>query len=150
MTALLEHVLLPVAGEDDARASAAALAPYDPGRVTVLHVVEKAGGAPDKTPVEQSETVAENAFAAVRVRFPDAETAVRYDTDIVDGIRAAAADVGASAVVFRPRGGSRLVQLLSGDRTLSLVTELDRPVVSLPDPETGTDPTAPGDSGADS
>ena len=142
MTDLLSHVLLPVADADDARASAAALAPYDPPRVTVLHVVERGGGVPDRTPVEQSEVIAEESFAAARERVPDAETLVRYDTNVVDGIRAAARDVEASAVAFRPRGGSRLVQLLAGDRTLSLVTDTDRPVVSLPD----SDATSGGDA----
>lgn len=59
---------------------------------------------------------------------------------VVEGIRAAAADAGASAVAFHPRGGSRLVQLLADDRTLSLVAGLDRPVVSLPDPESDAGP----------
>jgi hypothetical protein len=49
---LLAHVLLPVANEEDALATATALEPYRPERVTALHVVEKGGGVPDKTPVE--------------------------------------------------------------------------------------------------
>lgn len=36
---LLEHVLVPVAHRDDALATARALKPYRPERVTVLHVV---------------------------------------------------------------------------------------------------------------
>ena len=132
MSDLLAHVLVPVADAEDARATAAALARYDLGGVTALHVVEKGGGVPDKTPVEQSESIAAEAFDVMRETFPDAATEVRYGTDVVAAVFEAARDLDASAVAFRPRGGSRLVQLLSGDRTLALVTESDRPVVALP------------------
>lgn len=132
MSDLLGDVLVPVADAEDARATAAALARYDPGRVTVLHVVEKGGGAPDKTPVEQSEGIAAEAFEAFHETFPDAATEVRYGEDVVDTILEAANDMDVSAVAFHPRGGSRWVQLLSGDRTLALVTETNRPVVALP------------------
>ena len=70
---LLSHVLVPVATENDARVTAEQLAPYNPDHVTALHVVEKGGGTPDKTPVEQSEVIAEGSFAAVREEFPDAD-----------------------------------------------------------------------------
>ncbi|MBB6646061.1 universal stress protein [Halobellus ruber] len=134
---LLGHVLLPVATEEDARTTAAALEPYDPGRVTALHVVEKGGGTPDKTPVEQSEELAEEAYAAVRAFFPGAEDHTAYGRDVVDAILAAGEEVGATAVAYRPRGGNRLVQFLSGDRSLRLVTEADRPVIALPRDESG-------------
>jgi nucleotide-binding universal stress UspA family protein len=130
---LLAHVLLPVVHEDDAFATARALEPYDPGRVTALHVVEKGGGVPDKTPVEQSEDVAEESYAAVRTVFPDAEDHTAYSADVVDAIFDAADEVGASAVAYRSRGGSRLSQFLSGDRSLELVTDPRLPVVALPE-----------------
>lgn len=130
---LLSHLLVPVATEQDARETARALAPFAPAAVTVVHIVEKGGGVPDKTPVEQSEDVAEAAFAAFREEFPDAETRTVYQRDVVEGVLAAAAEVGASAVAFQPREGSRLKKFLAGDRTLRLVTAADRPVITLPE-----------------
>lgn len=129
---LLDHVLVPVANEADARATARALEPYDPDRVTVLHVVEKGGGVPDKTPVEQSEALAEAAFDAVRSVFPDADDHMAYAREIVPAIFQAADEVGASAIVYRSRGGGRVMQFFSGDLSMKLVTQADRPVVALP------------------
>ncbi|WP_353634273.1 universal stress protein [Halobacterium sp. NMX12-1] len=133
---LLAHVLVPVANEDDAAATATALEPYDPGQVTALHVVEKGDGVPDKTPVEQSEQVAADAFAAVRAVFPDADGHTAYARDVVGAIFDAAEEVDASAVAYRSRGGNRLVQFLSGDHSLKLVTQADRPVIALPRTDT--------------
>lgn len=129
---LLAHVLLPVAHEEDARATAVALEPYRPDRVTALHVVEKGGGAPDKTPVEQSEELAEESYAAVRAVFPNADDRTAYARDIVGAVFDVADDVGASAIAYRSRGGNRLMQYLSGDVSLKLVTNADRPVIALP------------------
>ncbi|NLV14718.1 universal stress protein [Haloarcula argentinensis] len=129
---LLGHVLLPVATEDDALATARALEPYDPGNVTALHVVEKGGGVPDKTPVEQSEELAEETYAAVRSVFPDAGEHTAYGRDVAAKIFEAADEVDASAIAYRSRGGNRLMQYLSGDISLKLVTDADRPVIALP------------------
>lgn len=129
---LLSHVLLPVAHEEDARATAVALEPYRPDRVTALHVVEKGGGVPDKTSVEQSEELAEESYAAVRDVFPNADDRTAYARDIVGAIFDAADDVGASAIAYRSRGGNRLMQYLSGDVSLKLVTNANRPVIALP------------------
>jgi nucleotide-binding universal stress UspA family protein len=129
---ILEHVLLPVAHEEDALATAGQLEPYDPERVTALHVVEKGGGVPDKTPVEQSEELAEESYAAVREVFPDADEHTAYGRDIAEAIFEAAETVDASAIAYRARGGNRLMQFLSGDVSLDLVTDADRPVIALP------------------
>lgn len=129
---LASHVLVPVADDADARATARALGPYDVDQTTVMHVVEKGGGVPDKTPVEQSEQVAREAFDAFEESFPDADEHVAYGRDVVGAIHRSADEVGASAVAFRPRGGSRLVQFLAGDRALRLVTAGDHPVIALP------------------
>jgi len=129
---MLAHVLLPVAHEEDALATATALEPYGPEKVTALHVVEKGGGVPDKTPVEQSEDLAEESYAAVRTVFPDANAHTVYGRDIAEKIFEAAEEVGASAIAYRSRGGNRLMQFLSGDISLKLVTNADRPVIALP------------------
>jgi len=129
---LLAHVLLPVANATDAAATAAALEPYHPDRVTALHVVEKGGGVPDKSPVEQSEELAAESYAAVREVFPDADEHTAYDRDVADAILEAAGEVGATAIVYRSRDGSRLMQFLSGDISVKLVTRADVPVVALP------------------
>ena len=131
-TELLSHVLVPVANKKDARATAEQLAPYTPAHVTALHVVEKGDGSVDKTPVEQSEEIADQSFAAVREEFPEADTETAYARNVVKAIFEAAAEVGASAIAYRSRGGNRLVQFLSGDRSLRLVTKADRPVIALP------------------
>ncbi len=129
---LLSRVLVPVATEQDARKTAAQLATYDPEHVTVLHVVEKGEGVPDKTPVEHSEAVAQEAFDAVHEVFPDAETATAYKRDVVEAIFETAKEVDASAIAYRSRGGNRLVHFLSGDLSLKLVTKSTRPVIALP------------------
>src|SRR6056297_2303096 len=89
---LLSHVLLPVADEEDAESSSLALEPYAPERVTTLHVVEKGEGVPDKTPVEQSEDIAQAAFETVRQVFPDAEDRTAYRRDVVEAILEVAED----------------------------------------------------------
>ncbi|GAB7008437.1 universal stress protein [Halorubrum trueperi] len=129
---LLDHVLLPVANETDALATARALEPYRPERVTALHVVEKGDGVPDKTPVEQSEELATESYAAVRTVFPDAADHTAYARDVVGAIFDAVDEVGASAVAYRPREGNRLTQFLSGDLSVKLVTNATVPVIALP------------------
>ncbi|WP_256300620.1 universal stress protein [Haloarchaeobius salinus] len=129
---LTDTVVVPVAHESDARKTAAALEPYDVDRVVVVHVVEKAGGAPDKTPVEQSEEIAEASFAAFRETFPDADDALAYRRDVVGGIIDLAEQEDASAIAFRPREEGRIVRFLSGDHSLRLVTQSPIPVISLP------------------
>lgn len=132
---LTRHLVVPIASEDDARATAAALENYEFDDVTAVHVVETAEGAPNKLSVEQAESDAADAFDAFAETFPAADEELVYDDDVVAGVLEAADDADASAVAFHPRGGSRVVQFLSGDTALTLVTEADLPVISLPDVE---------------
>ncbi|ELZ47530.1 UspA domain protein [Halorubrum coriense DSM 10284] len=129
---LLGHVLLPVANEEDALATARALEPYAPERVTALHVVEKGDGVPDKTPVEQSEDLAAESYEAVRTVSPDADEHTAYSRDIAGAIFDAVDEVDATAIAYRSRGGNRLFRFLSGDVSIELVTESHVPVVALP------------------
>lgn len=133
---LLDHVLLPVANEEDALATATALEPYGPSHVTALFVVEKGEGVPDKTPVTQSEAVARKTYRVVRTVFPDADEHTAYARDVVDAIFDTADELDASAIAYRSRGGSRVVQILSGGLSRQLVTNAERPVLALPRVET--------------
>lgn len=132
---LTDHLVVPVANEEDARATATALKEYPYDRLTVVHVVEKGGGSPDKLSVEQAKMLAEDSFVAFRSIIPDIETEITYDTDVVKAINDLAIGCEANAIAFRPRGGSRLVQLISGDKALRLVTKTELPVIALPDEE---------------
>ena len=144
---LLSRVLVPVANESDAAATASAVVSRVAaagGRVTAIVVVEKAGGAPDKASVEQRELAAEDALDLFTERAAEAgvpvETEVVYGTDVTDAILDAAADADATAIAFTPReGGGLLVDLLSGDVARKLVERSDRPVVVFPADESGTD-----------
>ncbi len=141
MSDLFERVLVPVASPDDARATSRAVEPYlarETSEVVVVHVIEKAGGAPDKAGVEQRQAYAEEIFEVVRetLDVQSLETEIRYGTDVPEAIFGAAGDHDATAVVITPRGGSRWLRLLTGDVALDIVTETDRPVVVLPDLET--------------
>ncbi|MDS0294473.1 universal stress protein [Halogeometricum luteum] len=137
---LFARPLVPVAGTDDAAATASALLPRVAavgGRPVFLHVVEKAGGAPDKASVEQREELAAEMFehveAAAADAGVDAETELRYGTDVAETIVDAAHDADATCIAFTPRGGSKWWDLFSGDVRESLVAESDLPVVVLPD-----------------
>lgn len=128
---LTESIIVPIANQEDAQATATALEPYDVGDITLLYVVEKGEGVPDKTPVEQSKQVASEAFDIFKETFPEAKTETTYQRNVVAGIIEAARDVDASAIAFRPRGGARIRQFLAGDRSLRLITESERPVIAL-------------------
>ncbi|WP_121823110.1 universal stress protein [Halostella salina] len=135
---LFRRVVVPVASEEDAAATAASIAPHIDaagGEVVAVFVVEKAGGAPDKASVEQREQHAETAFTRFRADLGDVniETEIRYGTDVAAAIVEAARDADANAIAFTPRGGSRWVKLLTGDVSADLIAASDRPVVVLPD-----------------
>jgi nucleotide-binding universal stress UspA family protein len=135
-----QRVVVPVANRDDAAATADALAPYgeeSDATVIAVHVIETAGGVPDKASVEQRERTAKDIFDVLENGFEDdavtLETDLRYGTDVAATIIDAAHDWNASAIAFTPRGGSRWGKLLSGDVTHKLVETSDVPVLVLPD-----------------
>lgn len=137
---LFRHALVPVASPEDAESTMRALRPYVEsvgGDVTVINVIEKAGGAPDKASVEQREDYAHKMFSVARGEMADTDrtltTEIRYGTDVAETIIETAHEIDASAIVFTPRGGSRWVRLLTGDVGLSLVSESDLPVITLPE-----------------
>lgn len=133
---LLGTVVVPVASSDDARVTATALDEYadDIDRVTVVHVIERSGAPPEETGEDGRTGASDEALAAFETAFDGSDVEGRrvYSTDVVDGILDVAAGVGATAVVFTPREGGRLVRYLSGDVALRLVTEAPIPVISLP------------------
>jgi len=141
---LFARPLLPVANEDDADRTATLAFPYIAaagGRATALHVIEKAGGAPDKAPLEQREAMAEEIFEHVRSAAAEAgvdvETDLRYGTDVAETILETAEATDATAIVFTPRGGKAWWNLFSGDTHETLTTENEVPVVVLPSRDEG-------------
>lgn len=139
VASLLDRPLVPVASPDDAATTYEKLRPYllEGGvDVTVVNVIEKAGGAPDKAGVEQRQEHAEKTFDAFQEGAEadgiTADTQILYGTDVVETINDAAADIDASAIVFVSRGGGRLLDLVSGRVRSRLVSESEFPVVVLP------------------
>lgn len=134
------HILIPIASKNDAHATCDALLPYlvDIERVTAIHVIEKAGGAPDKAPLAKRREDASEFLAIVESLLSNSvavETRTVFATDIVPAFFSTATDVGADAIAFRARGGSRIKRILAGDITTKLVTNPSFPVISLPDPD---------------
>jgi nucleotide-binding universal stress UspA family protein len=151
--ALLANPVVPVASEEDARETIAALLPHltrDGGRFVAVHVIEKAGGAPDKASVEQLEERSQQIFDLVESLAAEAGVAVeadlRYNTDIVEGVFEAATDHDATAVVYTPREGSRWLDILTGDVTRNLIKRANRPVVALPGGHDTTGATTEADA----
>ena len=133
------HLVIPIASEADATATCEALEPYleEVERITAIHVIKKAGGTLDKASPELRREEAEVYLSIVESRLADlvtVETEIAYGTDVVETIFEQATTVNATAVAFRARGGSRILRLLTGDKSSRLITEPDIPVVSLPDP----------------
>lgn len=144
-SSLFQRVVVPVASPDDAVTTARALEPYvssSRGTIVAVHVIEKAGGAPDKASVEQREEYADEAFDALTAHLAEEDAELRteylYGTDVAATIVDAAHDHDATAIVYTPRGGSRWLKLFTGDVTTSLVNESDLPVIVLPDRDDAT------------
>ena len=137
MTCILDRVLVPIASEDDAEATASTIESHmDRGTAVFVHVIEKAGGAPDKASVEQREEYAEKVFEVIRQKLEnteiEVEESVKYGTDVGDTIIKSAHDHRADSIAFTPRSGSKILKLLTGDITDTLVQNSDIPLVILP------------------
>ena len=139
VTNLLNRPIVPVVNPDDAINTYEQLRPYllqTEFAPILVHVIEKAGGAPDKAGVEQREEHAEKTFEAFRKRAEvdgiTVETELLYGTDVATTIHEAAADNDASAIVFTSRGDSRWLNLISGNVRSKLISDHDRPVIVLP------------------
>ncbi|ELY57402.1 universal stress protein [Natronolimnohabitans innermongolicus] len=134
-TDFVAHTVVPIANEDDANATCDALeAAVDDSveLLTVVHVIEKTEGYMDKAPLEARQQQAERIFSIVEDRFADGppiRRELRYGTDVVDEILAAAAEVDATAIGFATAPSGRLRRLLSGDDSYRLITESEQPVV---------------------
>jgi nucleotide-binding universal stress UspA family protein len=133
---VLRHVAVPLASDDDVAETAAALDPYldEIHRVTGVHVIETRPGAVNKAPIEKRRADAEEFLAVFESRLAGSvivDTRIAFGADVVGTIVETAAEVGATAVVFRSRGSGRLVRLFSGDTSTRLVTDPDLPVLSL-------------------
>jgi nucleotide-binding universal stress UspA family protein len=132
----LERVVVPVADDEDAVATAAALSPYleEIRCVTVVHVIEKGSGAADKAPMEKRQRDARRFLSTLETRLEEevvVETRIEFGTGVANTIVETAVETDADTIVYRPRGGSRLTRFLSGDTGLRLLTEAALPVVSI-------------------
>ena len=79
---LFETVFVPIANPKDAEATARAIHHYasPESEIIVTHVVEKAGGAPDKASVEQREQYAEEAYETFVEVLPEQWGNIRFLT----------------------------------------------------------------------
>lgn len=142
---LFETVLVPIANEADAENTCRAILrelPDDRSALHVVHVIEKAGGAPDKAGVEQRKERAERIFERVETALAGDDvslgTEILYGTDVAAAILEHARELDATSIAFTPRGASRWKKLLSGDVAQKLLSKTDRPLVVLPPAEGDT------------
>jgi nucleotide-binding universal stress UspA family protein len=134
--ALFDRIVVPVADADDVATTVTALSPYlsEIQHITVVHVIEKGGGVADKAPMEKRAADAAKFFSTFESHLDETvavETRIEFGATVAETIIETALDTGATAIVFCPRGGNRLVRFLSGDTAARLVSGSGVPVVSL-------------------
>lgn len=135
---LFETVLVPIASPDDADSTARSVHRYVPqhAEIIVVHVIEKGEGVPDKASVDQRRRYAEHVYERFLRTFPDGSATIRmqtlYGRNVAATIVDAAIEANATIIAFTPRGGTRLMKLLTGDRAGKLVTNDKIPVIALP------------------
>jgi nucleotide-binding universal stress UspA family protein len=147
--AILDRIVVPVAGEQDAIETSRALQPFVDriSELTVVHVIEKGGGTVDKAPMAKRRADAAEFLSTVESHLDGAvgfEPRIEFGPNIAETIRGVAIDTNATAIALRPRGGSRLVRWLSGDTARRLLAESAIPVVSLPTHAGAAGPTNAG------
>jgi nucleotide-binding universal stress UspA family protein len=133
---VLQHVVVPIATDEDVAETAAALRPYldEIHRVTLIHVIETRTGAVNKAPTAKRRADARGFLSAFESRLDGrvvVDTRISFGASVAETIVETAQEVGATAIAFRSRGSSRLARLLSGNTTARLVTDPDVPVLSL-------------------
>ncbi|WP_136687160.1 universal stress protein [Halorhabdus amylolytica] len=131
------HLLVPVANVDDAEQTCDALDQYlDSGveTITIVHVIVQTDGYLDPASPEALEQEAQELFDYVEDYFedgPEIRRELRYGSDTIEEIVAAADELEVSAIGFSPRPKNRLHQLLTENTSYRLVTESHHPVVAF-------------------
>lgn len=139
---LFDTVVVPIASPKDAEETARAIHHYAnlDSEIIVTHVVEKAGGAPDKVSVELREQYAEEAYETFIEVLPEQWANIRFQTlygrDVAATIIDGAEEAEATVIAFTPRSGSRWARLVTGDIARNLIENSDIPVISLPEQPT--------------
>lgn len=129
---VFRHVLLPVNGVDDARATTRAIEKHEPGRVTAVYVVKRTSG-PEAVPLSKSEEIGRDSFGAIHERFPEADSRIVRHEDVAEGILEVAQETETTSIVFVTRSnGGILSRLFSANISEKLVDTADRPVLVLP------------------
>jgi len=137
ITSDITHLLVPIANVGDAERTCEALEQYldpDVRTVTVVHVIEQTEGYIDPASPEALEEEAAELFSYVEDYFedgPEIERELRYGTDAVGEIVAAADELEVSAIGFVPRPKNRLQQMLTENTSYRLITESHHPVVAF-------------------
>lgn len=143
---LFERVLLPVADRDDAIATCTVAKPYlnaTEAEIIVLHVTS--GG--ETTDGDESARASSEPAERISTVFHEADFAANVSVttepdagvDVVEAIVNCAENHDVTAIGVRPRPKNRLVRLFSSDRTKTLVSSTDLPIVIFPRDERSGD-----------
>lgn len=136
---LLRRVVLPIAGRDDARETCRAALPYianADGEAIAVFVVETTPGGMNKASPVALKEYGERALGIVEECNEEyaipVRTEVRYGSVVREAVFDVARSEEATSIGFLPRAGSRIGKFLSGDKSLSMITRNDLPVVVFP------------------
>lgn len=132
---LLDNVVVPIVNVNDARKTIRSLRKYNPNNITALYIAEISENYINKKPRDTDKEIAEAVKTKFENAFPDVKFIATTSSSVPDEIISVADDVGATAIVYRPREGNRLTQFLTGDVSLKLVTNSIYPVIALPEAE---------------